>query len=117
MPVEEVSGFLGDEMIAETKPLTSGAFGVCEWRPQDVSGYTARLTVGPVSHYEVLKSRRATPVTGIGDEAWTTHTDGATGDYDIGVKTGDRHVLIFFTSGQDFEKAKQMATRIVEELG
>jgi hypothetical protein len=113
LTAEEVGGFLGKTVVAEPQPAVPGA---CEWVDPSVGGYEVRVTVGPAREYEILKSKQATDLPGFGDEAWTTHTEGTTGDYDIGVLVGDRHVLVFFTAGLDLEKAKQMTQRVLDEL-
>jgi hypothetical protein len=102
-------------VTGESKNDAVGAFGVCEWSSPTVSGYVARLTVGPAKDYELLKAKNAEPLAGLGDEAWISPLTTA-GDFDIGVKAGDVHVLIFFTGPTPVEQGKAMAAAILIQL-
>ena len=116
--VEEVSAWVGHDVTAEPKNDASGQYGVCEWRTPDVSGWVSRLTVGPADHYELLKRQDAEPLDGVGDEAWISPVISSVGSptFDIGVKTGDYHVLIFFSDTDDTEKGAEMAAAVVDAL-
>ena len=112
----EASEFLGVEVTAELEGAPSGAYGACEWVVPAEGFYRARLTVGPADHYEILRSNEATDLAGLGDEAWS-HQYGDSNDIlDIGVRTGEYHVLLFLDPMADHATGEAMMRQILEGL-
>jgi hypothetical protein len=112
---EEASSLIGVAVVAEEKNDAVGSYGVCEWAPAGQGFYTVRLTVGPADLYETLKSRVATELSGLGDKAWSyAHGSASSPQIDMGVLSGDYHVLVF--GELDLAKGQQFAKAVLDAL-
>jgi hypothetical protein len=100
---DEVSAIIGIDVITVPQANVSGG-SVCHWEEPDDGFYTVRLTIGPASLYETLRSNVATDLDGLGDEAWSAFV----GEVDIGVRVGEYHVLVFFDAPDDMSDTEAL---------
>lgn len=113
---QDVSTILGQSVASTAKNDAVGSYGVCEWAPAGSGAYVARLTVGPSRLYSVLKSKQASDLAGVGDEAWSyTYGTPDAPKVDVGVSEGSYHVLLFLDPG-DLEQAKSIVGKVLDAL-